>query len=132
MIPLRRKLVSVNLLILVLAIVSFGITTYRGLISLSEKFSALNLQRSESVKETYRKVSNENIQKIKTIYEQNLKNKGIQLLSKDSTSLASMIADNSYTGVAQFLQKTFENDRDIVLATYFTADGNDIQAWHFT
>ncbi|MEO5969486.1 MAG: HAMP domain-containing protein, partial [Bdellovibrionia bacterium] len=132
MIPLRQKLVSINLLILLLAIVSFGTTTYKGLIGLSEKFSGLNLQRSESVKESYRKVSDENIQKIKTIYEQNLKNKGIQLLSKDSTSLASMIADNSYTGVAQFLQKTFENDRDIVLATYFTADKKDIQAWHFT
>src|SRR4051812_18506520 len=118
MIPLRRKLVGTNLFILFVAVIAFGWTTYRGLIGLTDQFSGLNIERSDSVINSYRKTADENIHKIKSIYEQNLKNKGSRLLSKDSSSLAPMIADNAFSGVQQFLQRTFEDDRDIVVALY--------------
>ena len=128
---LRGKLVGVNLLILLLAILAFGLTAYRGLNILSARFSALNLERSNSVKNSYREISSQNVNKIRAIYEQNFRNKGQALLSKDSSSLAPMIADNSFSGVRQFLQKNFEDDKDITLATYFTVDNLEIRAWNY-
>lgn len=131
MISLRVKLLLNSFSVLGLAAISYTGISYLGLSKISDRFLDVSTERSEVVKKSYVMISDENVRKIRSIYEKGLTNKGRKMLSKDMASLVPMIADNSFLGVQQFLQRTFEDDKEIISATYFTAQGNDIKAWHY-
>lgn len=130
-VPIRRKLIFTNLAILFVAIGVFGVVISRGVRDLSTGFSKISADRSQAVKSSYQTISDENIQKIKTIFREELEKKGRRLLTKDSSSLAPMIADNAFLSVQQFLQKTFEDDSSLEMATYYFSDKGKIQAFHY-
>lgn len=130
--PLSRKVILNSISVLVLAVAASLAVSYYGLTSLKSQFSSLTSDRSERVRQSYSKISKENIEKIRSLFENALTTKGHRLLSKDMASLAPLIADNSFLGVQGFLQKTFEDDKDLVSASYFVMQGEgNIQAWHY-
>lgn len=128
---LKKKILGINLAVLLSALSVFFFVNFSQLHDLTNDFSALNMLRSRDVMRAHEANSSASIIQIRSFYESKLKERGLSLAKKDAAALEPMIADNALSSVGQFLQKAFESDPTIVLATYFAQIGDEIFALQY-
>ena len=131
LVPLKRKLIKTNFTTLFTALLIFCVTIFYGLNNLSQQYSKQSTERSEEVKASYEKIASDNIKKIQVFYQEQMEKKGRELLFKDISSLAPLIAKGAQGAVQDFLQKTFEADPTFDSVSYFTLSQESINAWYY-
>ena len=85
----------------------------------------------QSQKTIFEKDYNDRTQTITEFFTNDLKKKGENLIKKDSASVASMMEDNSFNLLREFLKSNFTSDLEIIIASFFTVEGNSIKAWQY-
>jgi len=128
---IKSKLI-LSSLVTVLAITAvFGLVVFFNLTSLSGKLADLGEQRSQEMMAQLKQKSEKDKQKIKDFYESMLKDKASGMLQKDKLTVVPMYTDNSFMALRDFLQKTFEGDGELLVASFFVEEKNSIKAWQF-
>lgn len=128
---IRSKLIfaSVSVVTLVLAIVS-GIVIF-GINGIVDSFLNLSKQRSHAAILSMQENSERTKQKITGFLSKSLRDKGYNLVQKDHLTISPAFLDNEFSKIEVFLQKTFENDADIIHASLFTVEDGDIRTWAY-
>jgi len=128
---LAKKLIKSNLMIVLLIFVIVIPLTVLGLNGLSSAFLELSADRAASVEKDLVAQSEKNIDKIKSIFTNALKSKGMKLIQKDSASVGQMVEDSSFVLLRTFLQKNFKDDAEMIMATFFIEEDGEIKAWQY-
>ena len=97
--------------------------------SLVNRFLEMSQKRAEEVYSELTSTSDATRQKLRQFYENAMYQKGKNLIEKDVLVIQPSFNDNSYSGVRNFLHKTFALDDNIVMATFFTSVDDEIKAW---
>jgi len=129
--PLRTKLLINNVLTVLISFLVFGVLLGYAMFRLSAGLERFSSERTQAEKANLGSISSENIGRVREIYGAALESKGLKLLKKDSASLVGMIEDNSFSELRRFLEKTFNDDGEIIQASFFTAERSEIKAWAF-
>ncbi|MCM8533322.1 MAG: HAMP domain-containing protein, partial [Lentisphaeraceae bacterium] len=129
---IKNKLISANLMTVIIAFIIVGIIVVLNLNSLSSTFMNMSKERSSEVSENLKVSSEQNIQKIQTFFEKSLYDKGRILLERDSLVLKPLFLDNSFNGVRNLLTDLYKLDDEILSLSFFTVEGEDeVKAWAF-
>ncbi|MCM8535657.1 MAG: ATP-binding protein [Lentisphaeraceae bacterium] len=129
---IKNKLISANLMTVIIAFIIVGIIVVLNLNSLSSTFMNMSEERSNEVSENLKVSSEQNIQKIQKFFEKSLYDKGRILLERDSLVLKPLFLDNSFNGVRNLLTNLYKLDDEILSLSFFTVEGEDeVKAWAF-
>ncbi len=114
---------SVFITVVIVSIYSFD--------KLSRKFELLlneaSLEQSQQMKEESERVKDRFLK----LYESNARKKGETLLDKDAMVLKISYTSNSYSGVTDYIAKTFEFDKELALASFFVVEDGRARAWSY-
>ena len=128
---IKNKLITANLMTVVIAFVIVGVIVVLNLNSLSSTFLDMSDTRSEEVSAEMKKSSEENMNKIQKFFEASLKNKGKNLLDRDSLVIKPMFMDNAFNTVRTLIGNLFELDKEILSLDFFVLETGEIKSWHF-
>lgn len=128
---IKNKLITANLMTVVIAFVIVGVIVVLNLNGLSSTFLNMSENRSEEVSQNMKKSSEENMKKIQKFFEDSLLNKGKNLLDRDSLVIKPMFMDNAFNSVRNLIGNIFELDEEILSLDFFVLETGEIKSWHF-
>jgi len=126
---IKHKLITANVMTVVIAFIIVGVIVVFNLNSLSSTFLTMSENRSEEVSTNMQKSSKENMKKIQRFFESSLFNKGKILLDRDSLVIKPMLLDFSFNGVRDLLGNLYALDEEILSLDFFTVEGETIKSW---
>ena len=127
---IRTKLLAASALTIILAFGINVVVVVATMSSLVADFQALNRERASANARQLTEASKATQEKVRTLYETELRKKGEALIAKDMLVLKPAFLENSYSGIRGFLDRVFEFDAEILEASFFTVKEGDIRAWH--
>lgn len=128
---IKGKILASSLSMLLIAFITSLSIVIFNFNSLVSSFLNLSQSRANEVANDMREWSKSTKQKISGIYEDALKTKGTTLMVQDTLVIKPAFLDNALTDIKTFLTKKFELDDEIVQASFFTVENEEIKAWHF-
>ncbi|MCH2206445.1 MAG: ATP-binding protein [Lentisphaerales bacterium] len=129
---IKNKLISANLMTVIIAFIIVGVIVVLNLKGLSSTFMSMSEDRSQEVTANMRKTSEQNTQKIQKFFEKSLYDKGRILLERDSLVLKPLFLDNSFNGIRNLLTNLYKLDDEVLSLSFFAVEGeNEIKAWAY-
>ena len=127
---IKNKLITANLMTVVIAFIIVGVIVVLNLNGLSSTFLDMSDTRSQEVSKDMKKSSEENMNKIQKFFEDSLLNKGKNLLDRDSLVLKPMFMDNAFNTVRNLIGNLFALDEEILSLDFFVLETGEIKSWH--
>lgn len=129
--PLREKLLISGLVTTLVSFSFVGVLVYFGLTKLSFDFRTMSQKRSQSFQKSFEDLSQNNVKNITESFKQKMNQKGKALIQKDSSSIATFVEDNAFQAVREFLKMSLQNDSDIISASFFSQENQEVRAWQY-
>ena len=131
LIPIKKKLLSFMTVTLLASFAVVSVIVVWNMSSLVNRFLDLTDKRAEQVMDQMRTSSNNTQEKMREFYEDSLRSKGNNLMDKDLLVIKTPFLENSFQFVKTFLEKTLALDKEIVLASFFVLEGDDVKSWQY-
>jgi len=129
--PLNGKLIRSSLATLSLAFLVTGVLVFFGIDKISQGIVSLVRDQAKDTKEKLTEFSASSSSRIKEKFANDIKQRSMQTLKKDSAFLSQLFQDNSFIQVRDFLSNVFKDDEDLLRVTFLAFDGKKVVAWHY-